>query len=201
MPRIANLLVAALLALSCALIATPAAADGSASDALFAAYQKMINSSYAADSISTDAKGKETRSNVEFENISRFRANTGETSFIVLPEATWMRTGNGQWMKPPIDMSAMFKRLIPSTIADIRAGTSNIKDEGMQTVDGNNARVISHDVNTKIMGITVSSHNKVFIDDSGKVIRSESDSTAMGHKSHTVQTVRYDDSIRISAPN
>jgi hypothetical protein len=50
------------------------------------------------------------------------------------------------------------------------------------------------------MGFSVSSHNKVFIDESGRVVRSESDSEAMGNKSHTVQTIHYDDSIRISAP-
>ena len=201
MPRITNLFVAAFLALSCTLFSAPAAADGSARDTLFSAYQTMINSSYAADSVSTDAKGKETRSKVEFENIGRFRVTTANTSFIVLPDATWMRSGNSDWIKPPIDMSGMLSRMIPSTIDDVRAGTSNVKDEGMQTIDGKSVRVISHDVNTKVMGMSVSSHNKVYIDDSGKVIRSESDSTAMGHKSHTVQTMRYDDSIRISAPN
>ncbi|HET9033485.1 MAG TPA: hypothetical protein VFN25_11330 [Dokdonella sp.] len=201
MPRFANLLVAVLLAMSCSLFSTPAAADGSASDALFSAYQKMINSSYSADSVSTDAKGKETRTKVEFETISRFRATTSETSIVVLPEGTWMRSGDGQWMKPPVDMSGMFKRMIPSTIEDIRAGTSNIKDEGLQTIDGQSLRAISYDVNTKVMGVTVSSHNKVFIDDTGRIVRSESDSTAMGHKSHTVQTIHYDDSIKISAPN
>ena len=200
MPRITNLFVAALLALSCSLISSPAAADGSARDMLFAAYQKMINSSYSADSVSTDAKGRETRSKIEFETLSRFRATTADTSFIVLPEATWMRTGNGEWMKPPVDMSGMFKRMIPSTLDDIRAGTSNIEDLGMQSIDGKSLHGISYDVNTKIMGFTVSSHNTVYIDDSGHVVRSESDSTAMGHKSHTVQTIHYDDSIRISAP-
>lgn len=200
MSRIANLLVAVFLVASCALFSTSAAADGSASDTLYAAFEKMINSSYSADTVSTDAKGKETRTKVQFENISRFRADTGDASFIVLPNATWMRSGNGEWMQPPIDMSAMFKRLIPSTIEDIRAGTSNIRDEGAQTIDGKNLRAISYDINTKIMGMTVSSHNKVFIDDAGKVVRSESDSKAMGQTSHAVQTIHYDDSIKISAP-
>lgn len=201
MSRILNLLIAAFLVVSCSLFSSPATADGSSRDVLFAAYQKLIDSSYSADSVSTDAKGAETRTKVEFESLSRFRATTADTSFIVLPDATWMRTGNGEWMQPPVDMSAMFKRMIPSTIDDIRAGTSNIKDEGTQTIDGKNARVISYDVSTKIMGFSISSHNTVFIDDAGKIIRSDSDSSAMGRKSHTVQTIHYDDSIRISAPN
>lgn len=201
MSRIATLVVAAFLAIACAVFPATATADGSARDVLFAAYQKMLNSRYAADSISTDAEGRETRSKVEFDSISHFRATTPEASFIVVPEGTWMRSGNGEWMQPPIDMSGMLKRLLPSTLEDIRAGTSNIKDEGAQTIDGKSVRAISYDVNTKVMGISVSSNNMVYIDDDGQVVRSESDSTAMGHASHTVQTIRYDDSIRISAPN
>jgi hypothetical protein len=194
------LAIASALLLMCTVLSSPASADGSARDVLFAAYQKMMNARYAADSVSTDAKGRETRSKVEFDNISRFRATTDQTSFVVTPEGTWMRNGDSDWIKPPVDMSAMFKRLLPATMDDIRSGTSNIQDEGTKNIDGASVRVISYDVNTKIMGFSVSSHNKVAIDESGRVVRSESDSEAMGNKSHTVQTIRYDDSIRISAP-
>jgi hypothetical protein len=192
--------IASALLLMSSVLSTPASADGSARDVLFAAYQKMMNARYVADSVSTDAKGRQTRSKVEFDSINRFRATTDKTSFIVTPEGTWMRNGNSDWTKPPIDMSAMFKRLLPATMEDIRSGTSNIKDEGTQSIDGVSVRAISYDVNTRIMGFSVSSHNRVFIDESGRVVRSESDSEAMGNKSHTVQTIRYDDSIRISAP-
>ncbi|MCB1570663.1 MAG: hypothetical protein KDI72_06415, partial [Xanthomonadales bacterium] len=64
-----------------------------------------------------------------------------------------------------------------------------------------NLRAVSYDVNTQVMGIDVSSHNTVFIDASGRIVRSVSDGEAMGHKTHSVQTIRYDDSIRISAPD
>lgn len=201
MTRVFSSLLAAVFALSCVVLPATAAADGSARDVLFAAYQKMLDSRYAADSVSTDPKGRETHSQVEFDTINRFRATTNDTAIVVLPEGTWMRSGKGEWMQPPIDMSGMFKNLIPSTLDEMRSGTSNIKDEGAQTIDGSSVRVISYDVATRIMGISVASHNTVFIDDSGRVIRSISDGTAMGRKTHTVQNVRYDDSIRISAPN
>ncbi len=199
--RIPGILLAGLLAVCFVVIPGTAAADGSARDALFAAYQNMINSRYAADSVSTDEKGRETHSKVEFDTISRFRATTNNASFVVLPEGTWMRSGKGDWIQPPIDMSGMLKRLIPSTLDEIRSGTSNIKDEGTQTINGASVRVIGYDVATTIMGISVTSHNTVFIDDAGRIVRSISDGAAMGHKTHTVQNVRYDDSIRISAPN
>lgn len=201
MPRIARLFATTLvLALICS-SAGPALAAGDASSALFDAYAKMINSRCVAETVSTDAKGRESRSQVEFDTINRIRVTADQASFIVLPEGTWMRTGAGEWTRPPIDMSAMFKRLVPSTLEEIRAGTRNIRDEGMQTVDGQNLRAVSYDVDTQVMGISVSSHNTVFIDASGRIVRSVSDGEAMGHKTHSVQKIRYDDSIRISAPD
>lgn len=201
MPRLVRLLVATFVIASVCSSAAPVLAAGDASSALFDAYAKMINSRCVAETVSSDAKGRENRSQVEFDTIKRIRVTTDQASFIVLPEGTWMRTGGGEWTKPPIDMSAMFKRLVPSTLEEIRAGTRNIRDEGMQTVDGQNLRAVSYDVNTQVMGIDVSSHNTVFIDASGRIVRSVSDGEAMGHKTHSVQTIRYDDSIRISAPD
>ncbi|MBX3696917.1 MAG: hypothetical protein KF811_03840 [Dokdonella sp.] len=201
MPRLARLFATALVLAALCSGAGPVLAAGDASSALFDAYAKMINSRCVAETVATDAKGRESRSQVEFDTINRIRVSTDQASFIVLPEGTWMRTGGGEWTKPPIDMSAMFKRLVPSTLEEIRAGTRNIRDEGMQTVDGQNLRAVSYDVNTQVMGIDVSSHNTVFIDASGRIVRSVSDGEAMGHKTHSVQTIRYDDSIRISAPD
>ena len=200
MTRLSHHFAAVAIVIACVAPAG-AFADGSARDTLFSAYQKMLNARYVADTVSVDAKGRETTSKVEFDTINRFRATTAETSFVVLPEGTWMRSGNGAWTQPPIDMSAMIKHLVPAALDDVRAGTSNIKDEGTQSIGGQEARVISYDVNTKIMSFNVSSHNKVYIDASGHIVRSESDSTAMGHTSHSVQSIRYDDSVRISAPN
>ena len=201
MPRLARLFATALVLAALCSGAGPVLAAGDASSALFDAYAKMINSRCVAETVATDAKGRESRSQVEFDTINRIRVSTDQASFIVLPEGTWMRTGGGEWTKPPIDMSAMFKRLVPSTLEEIRAGTRNIRDEGIQTVDGQNLRAVSYDVNTQVMGIDVSSHNTVFIDASGRIVRSVSDGEAMGHKTHSVQTIRYDDSIRISAPD
>lgn len=177
-----------------------AAADDGARDVLFAAYQKMVDSRFVSESVSTDAKGRKTNSKVEFDSMKRFRATTDDTAIVVLPEGIWMRSGKDDWIQPPIDMSAMVKRMLPMAMDEVRSGTSNVKDEGMRNIDGQDLRAISYDTNTKIMGFSVSSHNTVFIDGSGKIVRSESDSTAMKQKSHVVQTIRYDDSIRISAP-
>lgn len=190
----------ALLLASLGAFSTPARADGSAADALFQAHAKMLGSRCVAETVTTSADGKESRSTIEMDTIKRMRVTSAEMSFIILPEGTWMRSGGGQWMKPPIDMSAMFKRLVPSTIEEIKSGTSNVKDEGMQSVDGQQLRAISYDVNTKIMNIAVASRNTIYLDSSGRIVRSVSDGTVMGRKSRTVQNIRYDDSLRVEAP-
>lgn len=189
------------VALLACLLTNSAFADGGARDALLNAYQKMIDARYVADTLSTDAKGRKTNSKLEFDSMKRFRATTDDTAIVVLPEGTWMRSGNGDWIQPPMDMSGMFKRMLPMVMDEVRSGISNVKDEGARNIDGQDFRAISYDVNTKVMGFSVSSHNTVFLDAGGKIVRSESDSTAMGQKSHAVQTIRYDDSVRISAPN
>lgn len=188
------------LALLACLFTLPALADGDARDALFNAYQKMVSAHYVADTVTIDGKGQKSNSTLEFETMNRFRATTGDTAMVILPEGVWMRSGNGEWMQPPIDMSAMFKGMLPMAMDEVRSGTTNVKDEGMRTIDGQQLRAISYDVNNKVMGISVSSHNTVFLDGSGKIVRSESDSTVMKQTSHTVQTIRYDDSIRVTAP-
>lgn len=192
--------LAMLLAVSC-LIPAPARADADVRQVLLEAYTKMLKSRCVTDTVSKDAKGRETRSRVEFDSLERFRVTSADTSFVVLPEGTWMRSGDGEWMQPPIDMSAMFKRMLPATIQEVSAGMTNVRDLGMQVVDGASLRAISYDMSMKVMGIAVSTHNTSYIDSDGRIVRAVSDGTAMGQTTHTVQTIRYDDSIRISAPN
>ncbi|HNV07825.1 MAG TPA: hypothetical protein PKO40_04905 [Dokdonella sp.] len=175
-------------------------ADTSVEQALFSAYQTMLGSRCATETLSRDEKGRQTRTQTEFDTLDRIRVSNDQVSFVILPEGTWMRSGDGEWMQPPIDMSAMFKALLPMTINEVRSGTRNIKDEGMKAVDGAELRAISYDLSTTIMGITVNSHVTVYLDEAGRIVRSESDGEAKGRKTHVVQTIRYDDSIRITAP-
>lgn len=181
-------------------MANPIIAGGNAEDALFQAHEKMLGSRCVTESVATSGNGAGTRTTVEFDTVKRLRVTTEAMSLVILPEGTWMRTGDGEWTKPPIDMSALVKRLVPSTVEEIRAATSNVKDLGMQSVDGQQYRAISYDLNMTIMGIAVATQNTVYLDGSGRIVRTVSDGTAMGQTSHTVQTIRYDDSIRVNAP-
>jgi hypothetical protein len=179
----------------------PALALESAGDALDKAYDAMLESRGVIETVARAGTGDPTRSRIEFDTLRRMRMISDETSMIVTPEGTWMRSGDSGWMQPPIDMSAMIERLLPVSREALRSGTSNIRDEGMQSIDGLELRAISYDMATKVMGIEVKSRNIAFIDGAGRIVRTRSDGETMGRKTHSEQTIRYDDSIRVTAPD
>lgn len=188
----------ALLALAVTVPAT-AHADSDAQAVVVAAQKKMMDLRFRTEMTST-SKGETSKATGEFDTMERMHMKTPDAEIIMVPEGVWMRSKGEGWMKPPIDMSGMFKQFMPKTVADIQKGMSNVKDEGMSTWQGKPTRVISYDMNTKVMGFSVKSHNRLWIDKSGLPIHSEVDSEAMGQKSHAVQDIIYDDSIRITAP-
>jgi hypothetical protein len=118
---------------------------------------------------------------------------------IVVPEGTWMKTGK-DWTHPPVDMSGMVKQFIPKSIDDIRAATKNAADQGPMTWNGQSVHVYRYDVDTTMMGIHVTSTNRIFVNAAGQIVHVESEGEAMGRKSHTTQDIRYDDSIRVNPP-
>ncbi len=180
----------------------PVDALADANEDLHAAHAKMLGSRFVNETVSTDAKGNKTLSRAEFDTSARIRLITDTGGFIIVPEGTWMRTSaDGEWTRPPFDLGGMLKTMLPQTIEEVRSGTKNIRDEGTRTIDGQALRVISYDVDSKVMGISVSSSNRVFLDAQGRIVRTETDGVAMGKKTTSVQTTRYDDSIRVSAPD
>ncbi len=188
-------------ALAAGLLLAPAVAFADVADDVHAAYAKALTARYEAKTVSTDESGKKATTTARFDSAERIHITTDQGGFIILPEGTWMQTGkDGPWQKPPFDMSGMLKQMLPKTMDDMRANAKNFRDEGTRTVDGVTLRAISYDYASKVMGIAVSTHVVVFLDADGRVVRSESDAVAMGRKTHSVQTLHYDDGIRVSAP-
>ena len=187
-------------ALSCLLLLGLGAglARADARGDLLAAYQKMLDSRFASETVSTD-QGKQSKVEARYDTIQRVHMKTPQMELILLPEGTWMKSGD-EWTKPPFDIGGMVKSLLPLSLEQARAGITNVKDEGMASVDGQSLRAISYDQNMTVMGISVSSRNKAFLNTAGQIVRSEGEGEAMGHKSAHVQTIRYDDSIRVTAP-
>lgn len=186
--RFASAFVAIVFAIGTGAARADATAD------LFAAYQKMFDGRFASEMVST-SKGKETRIQAMYDTIRRVRMKTPDAEIILLPEGTWMNMG-GRWTKPPFDVSGMVQGMLPKSVETMRADISNVEDAGI--VDG--LRAIRFDQNTKFMGLKVSAQNKVFLNGAGQIVRSESQSKAMGTTTTSTQIIRYDDAIRITAP-
>lgn len=180
-------------------VACAAASATDAREDVFRAYQKMMDARFAVDIITLS--GSDTiKSHGDYDTVERIHFKNDRIEMIVVPEGTWMRTGKA-WTQPPADMSGMVKQFIPKSIDDIRAATKSATDEGMTTWNGEPVHAITYDVDTTAMGIHVTSTNKIYVDSGERIVHAESDGEAMGRKSHTTQEIRYDDSIRVTAPH
>jgi hypothetical protein len=175
-----------------------AAHAADARDDVFKAYQKLMASRFAVD-IDTTGDSGAMKSHGEYDTVERIHFKNDKMEMIVVPEGTWMKTGK-DWTQPPMDMSGMVKQFVPKSIDDLRAMTRNAADQGATTWNGQSVHVYSYDVDTTVMGMHVTSTNRIFLNASGQIVHAESDGEAMGHKSHTVQDIRYDDSIRVNPP-
>ena len=178
-----------------------ASAGVTAADAredIFKAYQKMMGARFAVG-MSTVSGGKTTKAHSEYETVERIHLKTDSMELIVLPEGTWMRAG-GAWTQPPVDMSGMVKQFIPKSIDDLRAATKSATDDGMTTWSGQPMHAYTYAIDTKVMGIHVTSTNKIFVNTAGQIVHAQSNGEAMGKQSQTTQDIRYDDSIRVTAP-
>jgi hypothetical protein len=186
------------VALTGLLFASAAATAADAREDIFKAYQKMMGARFAVD-MSTLSGGKTTKAHSEYETVERIHLKTDSMELIVLPEGTWMRAG-GEWTQPPVDMSGMVKQFIPKSIDDLRAATKSASDDGMSTWNGQPMHAYTYAIDTTIMGIHVTSTNKIFVNAAGQIVHAESNGEAMGKQSQTTQDIRYDESIRVTAP-
>jgi hypothetical protein len=169
-----------------------------ARDDVFKAYQKLMASRFAVD-INTTGDSGAMQSHGDYDTVERIHFRNDKMEMIVVPEGTWMKTGK-DWTQPPMDLGGMVKQFVPKSIEDLRASTKNAADLGAATWNGQSVHAYSYDVDTTIMGIHVTSTNKIFVNAGGQIVHAESDGQAMGRKSHTTQDIRYDDSIRVNAP-
>ena len=188
-------LVAALLGFA---LTSSVAFAADARDDVLKAYQKLMAAKFTVD-ITTVSGSDTMKSHGEYDTVDRIHFKNDKVEMIVLPEGTWMRTGK-DWTQPPVDMGGMVKQFIPRSIEEMRAATKSATDDGMTTWNGQSLHAYSYDIDTTMMGIHVTSTNKIFINASGQIVHVESNGEAVGRKSHTLQDVHYDDSIKVIAP-
>ena len=169
-----------------------------ARDDVLKAYQKLMVAKFTVD-ITTVSGSDTMKSHGEYDTVDRIHFKNDKVEMIVLPEGTWMRTGK-DWTQPPVDVGGMVKQFIPRSIEEMRAATRSATDDGMTTWNGQSLHAYSYVIDTTMMGIHVTSTNKIFINASGQIVHVESNGEAVGRKSHTLQDVHYDDSIKVVAP-
>jgi hypothetical protein len=185
-------------ALAALVVAPPQVSSAASIEPVSQAFQKLVQARSRSETTVTDDKGQVTHSRAEFDTFDRIHTVTDHGEFIVLPEGTWMKTGDN-WTKPPVDMSGMIKRFLPGG-DEVMRSAKNVSDDGMTTWQGQPVHAYSYDTDTVVMGAHAAGHSKSYINATGQIVGNETDSETRGKKIHSVQTVAYDDSIRVKAP-
>lgn len=182
------------------LVAVAGDVRADAASDLFSAWTKMLDSRFTMEAVSTSGKGETAHMTGRYDTFERIHMTMDNMEFITVPEGTWINM-NGKWMKPPFNASSMVGKAVMQSVADMRENTSNIVDHGMVDVDGQRLRAISFTQTASFMGIKSTADTKVFIDGTDRIVRTESDSKARRSSDRSVQTITYDDSVRVNPPN
>ena len=170
-------------------------------DDVSAAMKKMENARYRAETTITDDKGSVIKTTIEHDGPDRTHLKMDSHETIMLPDARWMRAGDGKWMKSPANPNRPNMKGTEATMRDeMLRNAKSVRDEGMTTFNGQPVRAYQADFDMNMGGTHVTSHGKFYLNAAGRLVGSESDGEAMGKKSHTVQKITYDDSIRVQAP-
>ena len=186
------------LAMALALVvAGPVHADGRAE--VMAAFDKaMTQKSYRAQS-TTEVSGQPQTSTIEVQPPDRFHMRSPESEVIVLPAGSWMNQG-GQWMKLPMDMSAMVKGMTLAAMKDSANIVQDVKPLGSASINGCESQTYSYHSSGKVMGMNVEAEVEVAIcGDTGLPVRITSIDAK--HKSRTVVDYDYSAAIDIQPPN
>jgi hypothetical protein len=173
-------------------------AHADAREDVHAAFEKaMAKSSYVANSV-TDAGGRTVESRIEVQLPSSFHMKNADAEIIVVPGGSWMNQG-GQWMKLPMDMSAMLKN---ATLAAMTEGAKLVKDvseTGTETVEGCEATNYAYKTEGRIMGVNVAAKVQLSVcNDSGLPVRVISED--LKGQGRTTVVYDYDAAVDIRAP-
>ena len=117
---------------------------------------------------------------------------------IMSKKGTWMQR-DGKWMKMPDAMRKMVGNQVGMAGTQSMKNVTNLKCLGNQTYDGASYTAFDFDSSATVMGIASTSHATMYVSD-GKPAVVIVDGQAMGRKSHTVQKITYDPSLKITEP-
>ena len=178
----------------------PAVAMADVKSEMMAAHEAMVDAGKFRMTGTVTTKGETVPLWSEVQWPDRFHARNPGGEFIVVPGGTYMKQG-GQWMKMPMDMSAMIQSMTPGAIRQQFENMTNAKALGEKTIDGETLLGYEYDTSATMMGIKAESHVVAWVDpDTKRIVRQEVEGKAMGQTSKTVQVYEYDDSISIDPP-
>ena len=184
------------LALACA-TTTTAHADARA-DLMASFEQAMAQKSYRAKSTS-EVRGQAMTSTIAAQPPDRFHMTSPESEVIIVPGGSWMKQG-GQWMKLPMDMSAMVKGMTLAAMKDSANLVQDVKELGSADVNGCDSKTYAYHSSGKVMGVSVEADVEVAIcGETGLPVRIVSVDTKQ--KSRTVVDYDYAAAVNIQAPN
>jgi hypothetical protein len=193
------------LALVFAAAAPVARADDGARTELIALWQKMFDArdlAFSADIVTTDKKGRETRSQMRTNWPNRFHMKSADTEFIIIGDSTWMKPEGQGWMKFPMSMKKIIDQYTPEVMKASMDGMTNVRHVGDEDVDGVSCKVFSYDFDVKVMGFRSKGTSTIYLSkDTGYPARVVTDGEALGERSKTVVDYSYDPNIRVGAPN
>lgn len=184
-------------AMLAASLSSPAWAD--AKGEVHAAFEKaMAQKSYVATT-RTQVRGRTVESRIAVQTPDRFHMKTDESEVIVIPGGSWMKQG-GQWMRLPMDMSAMVRS---STLTALREASNLVKDvrqTGSGVVGGCEATNYSYRTEGKVMGFDAAATVELSVcDDTGLPVQVVSED-AKG-KQRTTVTYDFRSEVDIRPPN
>ncbi len=179
------------------------AAMAAPKDEVFAAWEAMFAAKSYRARIETTVNGQVFQQVVEVVLPGRMRMTGGPAGdMVVTPEGAWMKPPGEDWIQAPAATSALGKQFLSRDfIEQAKAGVRSVEALGTEDLEGKPTRTYQVEQTMTIVGVESSSTTKLFVDvASGRPVRQEIESTAMGRSSRTVQTLEYLADLKIDAP-
>jgi hypothetical protein len=195
-------MIRTLFAATALVAASLASADPKAE--VFAAWDAMVAAkSYRAE-LETTAAGQTFKETIEVIIPDHFRMYGGPSGEMILtPEGAWIKfPGQDAWMPAPPGTTQIARQFMsPEFIEQAKAGVRSVKALGTERVGDTEARVYQVEQVMTVMGIESKTSSRLYVDiASGRPIRQEIESEAMGQRSSTRQEIRYVADLQIVAP-
>lgn len=172
-------------------------------DEVFAAWEAMFAAKSYRARIETTVNDQVFQQVVDVVLPGRMRMSGGPAGdMVVTPEGAWMKPPGEGWTQAPAATSALGKQFLSRDfIEQAKAGVQSVEDLGTEDLDGKRVRIYQLEQTMTIVGVESSSSTRLYVDvASGRPVRQEIESRAMGRSSRTVQTLEYLADLKIDAP-